>query len=180
MDFEQHIYGMTEEGEAAILYIMRAESGAEVHITNHGASVVALKMPNESGEIIDLLPERKEFSDMLRDRTTTNRTMGRVAGCGAPSTLHNKIWEGRFETNRIVMSYLSADGDGGYDGNLEMEAVFDFDEEHLFEVTYLAQCDMPTPINIALDLAIEPQSETISSKEIEAGELYKHYAAYKF
>ncbi len=181
MDFEQHLYGMTQEGEAAILYILRAECGAEVHLTNYGASVVALRMPNAEGEIVDLLPPRRDFEQMQRERTTMNRTVGRAAG-DAPSTLHNKIWEARFETNRIVMSLLSADGDGGYDGNLNIEAIFDFDDERLFEVTYLAQCDMDTRVNITLDLDadISPLDVASEAVDIAAGELYKNKITYKF
>ena len=36
---EQHVWGMTPEGEAIILYTMRNDKGAEVKISNFGAAI---------------------------------------------------------------------------------------------------------------------------------------------
>ena len=38
---EQHVWGMTPEGEAIILYTMRNDKGAEVKISNFGAAIVS-------------------------------------------------------------------------------------------------------------------------------------------
>ena len=46
-----------------------------------------------------------------------------------------RLWESRVETNRVVMSLSSDDGDQGYPGNLQVEAAFDFDEDNALEIT---------------------------------------------
>ena len=43
---EQHVWGMTPEGEAIILYTMRNDKGAEVKISNFGAAIVSVTMPD--------------------------------------------------------------------------------------------------------------------------------------
>ena len=41
VQIEQHVWGMTPEGEAIILYTLRNDSGAEVQLTNWGAAIVS-------------------------------------------------------------------------------------------------------------------------------------------
>ena len=43
---EQHVWGMTPEGEAIILYTMRNDKGAEVKISNFGAAIVSVTVTN--------------------------------------------------------------------------------------------------------------------------------------
>ncbi len=52
------------------------------------------------------------------------------------------------ETNRVVMSLLSEDGDQNYPGELNVETVFDFDDENALEITYLARTDKTTVVNL--------------------------------
>ena len=46
VQIEQHVWGMTPEGEAIIRYTLRNDSGAEVQLTNYGAAIVSVKMPD--------------------------------------------------------------------------------------------------------------------------------------
>ncbi len=143
MDFEQHIYGMSEEGEAAIVYILRAENGAELRLSNYGASIIALKLPNAEGWGEDVVVTPADFEAMLRDREYIGRTIDWSVGLRREG-LHNTMWESRFETNRVVMSH-EVDG-------VEIEAIFDFDDEMNLEVTYMARGSVDCDINIAPNL----------------------------
>ena len=49
VQIEQHVWGMTPEGEAIILYTMRNDKGAEVKISNFGAAIVSVTMPDREG-----------------------------------------------------------------------------------------------------------------------------------
>ncbi len=140
MDFEQHIYGMTEEGEAAIVYILRAENGAEVQITNYGASIIAVKLPKGDGWLRDVIVSPADFEAMLRDRAYTGRTIDWSVGLRREG-LHNTMWESRFETNRVVMSH-EMDG-------VTIEAIFDFDDDMSLEVTYVARAEEDRDLDIA-------------------------------
>ena len=42
VQIEQHVWGMTPEGEAIIRYTLRNDSGAEVQLTNFGAAIVSV------------------------------------------------------------------------------------------------------------------------------------------
>ena len=67
---------------------------------------------------------------------------------GGTKNFANRIWESRVETNRVVMSLVSEDGDQGYPGELCVEAVFDFDDDNALEITYLARTDKTTVVNL--------------------------------
>ena len=67
---------------------------------------------------------------------------------GGTKNFANRLWESRVETNRVVMSLLSEDGDQNYPGELNVEAVFDFDDDNALEITYLAKTDKTTVVNL--------------------------------
>ncbi len=137
---------MTEEGEAAIVYILRAENGAEVHISNYGASIIAVRVPDSSGKIENVLLSHSDLGSMMRDREYIGRSIDWSVGLRSLG-LHNSMWESRFETNRVVMS-LDMEGTP----NISYETIFDFDDAMSLEVTYLAKSDGVTQIDIAPNL----------------------------
>ncbi|MFI3324301.1 MAG: aldose epimerase family protein [Rikenellaceae bacterium] len=173
INIEQRVYGMTEEGEAIIAYTMRAENGSEVEVCNLGATILAVRVPDRCGKIEDIALGYPDFENMSRDCGAVGRSIGRVANriAGGKMTIEGKeynlainngvnhlhgglkgfgvrIWESRVETNRVVMSLHSQDGDQSYPGNLDVEAIFDFDEEYSLEVTYRAVSDATTVVNL--------------------------------
>ncbi|WP_418990707.1 aldose epimerase family protein [Alistipes sp.] len=173
VEIEQHVWGMTPEGEAIVLYTMRNAHGAEVRLSNYGAAIVAVTAPDRAGRMADVVLGYKHPEGYFSDGPAMGKSVGRVANriAGGRMTvegeqyalevnngrnhLHggsrgfaNRLWESRVETNRVVMSLLSEDGDQGYPGELNVEAVFDFDDDNALEITYLARTDRTTPVNL--------------------------------
>jgi aldose 1-epimerase len=66
---------------------------------------------------------------------------------GGAATLANRVWEGRVEGNRVVFAATSADGEGGYPGNMAAEAAYHWTDECELEIVYTAECDAPTVAN---------------------------------
>lgn len=173
VQIEQHVWGMTPEGEAIILYTMRNAQGAEVQLSNFGAAIVSVRMPDREGRMADVVLGYKHPEGYFFDGAASGKSVGRCAnriaeGCmhidgkeyrleinngrnhlhGGTKNFANQLWESRVETNRVVMSLLSEDGDQGYPGELNVEAVFDFDDENALEITYLARTDQTTVVNL--------------------------------
>lgn len=172
-EIEQDVWGLTAEGEAIVRYRMRNACGAEVELTNLGAAVTAVRVPDREGRIADVAIGYADAADYLRDPANAGKTIGRFANriagglmtldgeeyrlennCGR-NHLHGgsdgfarRIWESRVETNRVVMTLLSEDGDQGYPGELTVEAVFDFDDDNALELTYRARTDRTTVVNL--------------------------------
>ena len=173
MSIEQNVWGMTPEGEAVILYTLRNDNGCEVQVCNIGATLVSVKSPDRNGEIADVILGYKDFNSYWNDGACSGKSVGRVANRIAggkmtvdgvdytleinngPNHLHGgshgfgtKLWESRIETNRVVFSLLSEDGDAGYPGEVHLEAAYDLDEDNNISLTYIAKTDKLTPINI--------------------------------
>lgn len=173
MEIEQHLWGLTPDGEAVVLYTMRSSDGAEVRLSNLGAAVVGARMPDREGRTDEVVLGYRHPLDYLGDAASMGKTVGRVAnriGYGRMTVegkeyrlevnsgvnhLHggtkgfgNRLWESRVETNRVVMSLLSEADDQGYPGELAAEAIFDFDDDHTLEITYLARTGCTTPVNL--------------------------------
>ena len=170
---EQQVWGMTPEGEAIILYTMRNARGAEVKVSNFGATVVSAVMPDREGRMADVVLGYSKPEGYFFDGAAAGKSVGRCANRiargrmtiegqeysleinngqnhlhGGTKNFANRVWESRVETNRVVMALASEDGDQGYPGELQVETVFDFDDDNSFEITYLAQTDRTTVVNM--------------------------------
>ncbi len=164
---------MSEEGEAIIIYTMRAQSGAYVQICNLGATITSAVMPDRDGKLGDVVLGYPNLEQMMRDSAAAGRTVGRVANRiaegrmtidgkeyslemnngynhlhGGVKGFSSQLWESRVETNRVVMSLTSVDGDQGYPGNLQVEVAFDFDDDHDLAISYYALSDATTVVNL--------------------------------
>lgn len=173
LTIEQHVWGMTPDGEAIIRYTMRNAAGAEVHLSNYGATILAAIVPDRDGRLEDVVLGYGTPEGYFGDAPAMGKSVGRCANRiadgrmtidgtdyrleinngrnhlhGGTKNFANRVWESRVETNRVVMSLLSEDGDQNYPGELQVEAVFDFDDDNQLEITYLARTDRTTVVNL--------------------------------
>lgn len=160
------------QGEIEVFRLANA-AGAYVDVCNIGAGVTAVVVPDREGRMADVALGYRDYADYVGDGACFGKTPGRFANRIAggrftldgkeyrlavnngPNHLHggtknfaNRLWESRVETNRVVMSLLSEDGDQNYPGELNVEAVFDFDDDNALEITYLAKTDKTTVVNL--------------------------------
>ena len=151
------------------------ERGMEVEMTNLGATVTAVRVPDRDGAMADVT---LGFDDLDRYDSSDNQyfgcTVGRVA---------NRIDEGRFElggstytlaTNNdpnhlhggdrgfgvrvwsweqtgpgeVTFRRTSADGEEGYPGNLEVSATYSLTDENVLGFTLTATTDAATPVSL--------------------------------
>ncbi len=173
MNIEQQVWGMTAEGQPVILYTMTNASGAYVRLTNLGATIVAVGVPDRDGRVEDVVLGYKEWPSYQGDGAAMGKSVGRYANRiakgrfvldgteyrlainngpnhlhGGPAGFANRVWESRVETDRVVFSYLSADGEEGYPGELTVEACYDWDDECNLEITYYGRAEAPTILNL--------------------------------
>lgn len=173
VQIEQHVWGMTPEGEAIILYTMRNDKGAEVKITNFGAAIVSVTMPDREGRMADVVLGYKHPEGYFFDGAASGKSVGRCANRIAfgrmtvegkeyalevnngPNHLHggiqgfdSKIWQVQ-EAGRstLVLTLHSADGEENYPGNLEVVATYTVVEETL-HLRLEAYADAATIVNL--------------------------------
>lgn len=173
MEIEQKTCGYTEKGDVIVLYTMRSEDGAYVEVSNIGASIYSIVVPDRDGNMSDVALGYQKHESYVYDAPAMGKSVGRFANRIAnglftldgveyrlaqnngANHLHggidgfgNRVWQSRVEVNRVVMTMDSPDGDQGYPGTLSTEVIFDWNDEHLLEITYHAKSFTPTIVNL--------------------------------
>ncbi|MBQ5618919.1 MAG: galactose mutarotase, partial [Alistipes sp.] len=89
---------------------------------------------------------------------------------GGSKGFANQLWESRVETNRVVFSRVSPDGEQNYPGELYVEAAYYFGDDNELEITYAAKSDRTTVVNMTnhvyWNLAGEGSGATIHDHEL--------------
>ena len=83
-------FGKLSDGRSAGLYILSNSSGSEVHVTNYGATLVRLIVPDRSGSMRDVVLGHDEAAGYEEGHGSIGATVGRFA---------NRIGGARFAMN---------------------------------------------------------------------------------
>ena len=166
---------MSKSSEKPALYTLTNSSGTEVKITNFGAIVTSIRVPDREGNLGEVVLGSDEPEEYQR---TPNPYFGAVVGRFA-----NRIANGRFTlngreyhisandrgnhlhgggvgfdkvlwtampiSNGIVLCYLSRDGEEGYPGNLAVAVAYMLNEANKLVINYWATTDQPTVVNLS-------------------------------
>ncbi len=196
MEIEQNLWGFSPEGEGGLLYTMRNASGGEVLLTNVGAALVGVRLPNGDGSLTDVVAGYDSFAEYIDDTVGMGKIIGRTSGVisrgkltigeqtsrlsinrpphhvdGGRKGFGARMWEARAEVNRVVFALESTAGDEGYPSGLRTEVIYDWDDDNRLEVTVVAQADGTTPIDIStaplFDLSGEFTPESVSRHRLQ-------------
>src|SRR6266849_3300227 len=171
-------FGKTTGGEQIELYWLSNKKGMEVSITNFGATVVTLKVPDRGGKAADIVLGYETLDGYEKGTAYFGATVGRygnrIAGGkfsldgktytlpknNGENTLHGgivgfnkKVWKAREIASKagesLEMTYLSADGEEGFPGNLSAKVVFTLPaERNELKIDYTATTDKDTVLNL--------------------------------
>ncbi|MBQ7297683.1 MAG: galactose-1-epimerase, partial [Alistipes sp.] len=76
---EQEVWGMTPEGEGIIRYTMRNESGASVQLSNYGATILSVVVPDRNGKMDDVVLGYRDAEGYFFDGPAMGKSVGRYA-----------------------------------------------------------------------------------------------------
>jgi aldose 1-epimerase len=171
-------FGKTAGGEQIDLYSLTNKKGMEVSITNFGATVVTLRVPDRAGKPADVVLGFDTLEGYESGKAYFGATVGRygnrIAGGqfsldgktytlpknDGNNTLHGgivgfnkKVWKAREIASKdgesLEFSYLSADGEEGFPGNLSAKVVFTVPaERNELKIEYTATTDKDTVLNL--------------------------------
>lgn len=163
-------------GKPVELYTLHA-GDVTMQVTNYGARVVSLWTPDRDGKYEDIVLGYETLDRYLNN--TGERFLGAVVGPYANriakgrftldgveytlpinnngQTLHGGltgldrvVWEVVSATdNQLVLSYLHADGEEGFPGNLQIKMTYTLTPENEFRIDYDATTDKPTVVNMS-------------------------------
>lgn len=163
----------SESGEITHLTLTNA-SGASVVLSTVGAGIVEVNVPDSKGRLADVTLGYADPTAYIGDGPACGKVPGRYANrialgrftldgkeytlpvnngpnCnhGGDHGFHNRNWTLKEHTDRsATFTYLSADGEAGFPGNLTVEAQYEWTDADELKLTLKATTDAPTVVNL--------------------------------
>lgn len=170
-------FGETADGKAVDLYRLTNANGMEVAITTYGGIVVKLTAPDRQDNYADVVLGFDKLEGYLAGHPYFGAIVGRygnriakgkftldgkqytLATNNGENALHGglvgfdkKVWRARGALTRegvtLTLNCVSADGEEGYPGKLEVKVVYTLTNDDELKIDYTATTDKPTPINL--------------------------------
>lgn len=167
-----------QEKKDIFLYTISNNNGMKAQITNLGAIIVSLFVPDQNGKLDDVVLGYDNVSSYFDNAPFFGAVIGRHANriedsCfelngvlynleknelaknhlhGGSKGFHKVIWEKDSEceasSNSITLSYLSKDAEQNYPGNLEVKVTYSITDDNSLHMDYFAVSDKDTVINL--------------------------------
>jgi len=162
-------------GKNTGLVSLKNRNGMQVALTDYGARVVSVLMPQKSGNLTDVALGFAGIQSYLRPDeqchgATVGRFANRIAGgtfrldgvahilpqnsgpnClhGGPNGFHRKIWDSRaLSEQKVEYRLVSPDGEAGFPGRLEVAVSYELTEDNEIVIRYEAATDKKTHVNL--------------------------------
>ena len=169
--------GVTSDGSSIERFILSNQNGTSAHLINMGASMSELHVRDRNGDLDDVVLGYADVSAYEENAYSIGCTMGRVTnriadGCftldgvdyklvanhgahhihGGLKGFNKVLWQGELTEHAagsaVRFTYLSAAGDEGYPGNLEVAVTYVLREDDALIIEYEGTTDRPTPVNL--------------------------------
>lgn len=172
---EKIYWDKTQNGEEIFLYVIQNQNGMRVEISNFGATVWGLYVPDKNGKIENVVMGYDKLSDYYKNWHGIGCTVGpnanRIAHAkffiddkeyrleAGPDghNLHShftlsyqkRIWRvDKHEENEIIFSCECAEGEMGFPGNKVNRVTFTVTPENELKIHYYVTTDKKTIINM--------------------------------
>jgi aldose 1-epimerase len=165
----------TVDGKPTGLYLLKNKNKVEAALTNYGARVVSLIVPDKNGNMTDVIlgydnigkyvHQPETFFGAIVGRYGNRIAKGKfklggstysLAINNAPNSLHGgkkgfgaSVWDAKqLDSNSVEFTYLSKDGEEGYQGNLRVKVVYTLTDSNELKIDYTATTDKATVLNL--------------------------------
>lgn len=171
-------FGRTPDGKIGELFTLTNSNGVMLKLTNYGARVTELHVPDRKGQLANVTLGFDHFAGYLGDQPYFGTIVGRVVNRIArgtfkiagktyqittnigPNTLHGgkigidrALWKStpidREDGPGVDFSHTSPDGDQGFPGNLAVAARYTLTHDNALRVELEASTDRTTPVNLS-------------------------------
>jgi len=170
-------FGKTAKGETINLYTIKNANGVELKVSEFGATLVSLKVPDREGNFEDVILGYDNLEGYINDATFQGVIAGRYANRiakgkftlngqeytlatndgenhlhGGVEGFGKKVWKGEeLKTDEgagVKLTYLSKDGEEGYPGNLENTVEYILNDNNELKIVLKSKTDKATPVNL--------------------------------
>lgn len=168
-------FGKLNDGRSANLFVLTNANGMEASVTDFGATLVSVVLPDKNGKLRDVVLGHAKVSDYESGSGSIGATVGRFANRignasfemngrryeltanNGPNALHGgrdhydkRLWQWKENSNDESVTFVldSPDGDQGFPGNLHIEVTYSLTDENVLGIQYNAVSDQDTPLNL--------------------------------
>ncbi len=164
----------TLNNEVVELYRLKNANGVEVLLTNYGASVISLHVPDKNGKMDDVVLGYDSIQGYYHGKSYFGCIVGRYANRIAkgqfqlegqtytlaknngPNSLHGGlkgfdkvVWSGKQQDSVLTLTYVSKDGEEGYPGTVTISVRYTLTNDNSLVMDYSATTDKTTILNVA-------------------------------
>jgi len=161
------------DGKQVNLYTLKNDSGMVVKITNFGARIVSMLVPDKNGKYDDITLGFSSIDGYLNDDMYLGCVVGRYANRIGKATfkldgktyslyandhgntLHGglkgfdkKVWDATQQGDTLTLTYTSPDGEEGYPGTLKVTVQYILTNNNELIMKYEATTDKRTIVNL--------------------------------
>lgn len=173
MNIEKIKWGAAPDGKEIFKYVLTNASGASVALGSVGAGILEIRVPDRDGKLGDVVIGYPDPLSYFGDGPCAGKCPGRYANRiakgrftldgkeyelpvnngpnhlhGGPEGFQNQVWESRIDGDAVEFLYDAADGEMGYPGGLKVVARYEWSEQNELRLTFTAQGDAPTVVNL--------------------------------
>jgi len=178
MSADKESFGQTPDGREVDLYTLTNTNGLRAKITNYGAILVSLEVPDRDGNLADITLGFDALDGYIKAHPYFGATVGRYANrIGSAKFMldgveyklaandgENHLHGGIKGFDKVVwkpedlwandneallkMSYISEDDEEGYPGNLACTVTYTLTADNELKISYEAETDKTTVVNL--------------------------------
>ena len=163
-----------DENKSTQLYTLKNGNGMEVCITNFGARIVSIMVPDKNGDMTDVVLGFDNIEDYIQIPTDFGATIGRYANrirqgkitidgqeiqlpqnnyghClhGGPTGWQNQVFKANQKDDKtITLTVESPNGDNNFPGNVVANVTYTLTNDNAIDIKYDATTDKKTVINM--------------------------------
>jgi aldose 1-epimerase len=151
---------------------MTNKQGASISLTNYGATLVSVMMPDKNALFADVVLGFAQPEDYFDDQNYLGATIGRFANRiangkfmldGKTFHLHtndglhtnhsgafgfsNKVFNYRTEDNKVVFTLYSHEGEGGFPGDMHCSVTYELTDNNEVLINYQARSNQKTIVS---------------------------------
>ena len=164
-------------GSEVYLFSMTNKAGNVLKVTNYGAKIVTIEVPDKNGVKANVTMGSEKFESIVKGDMFGGAIVGRYANRIAngkftldgteynlqinnkPNTLHggrngwfSKVWSATIPENSkypaVMLSYICPDMEEGFPGTLTIEVTYTWTDKNEIIIDYVATTDKKSVINV--------------------------------
>ena len=168
-----YFFGNDLAGNAVHHYAIENSKGAKVVLSQLGAAIVSIIVPDKNGQMKDVVLGYNSVHGYETGEEYFGETVGRCCGRiqnakfilngkeyflsknsgknhlhGGVKGFSRKVWDCEVHDDKVIFSLFSADGEEGYPGNMTVTVTYLFDDDCKLYIHYKAVSDRDTVCNL--------------------------------